>query len=139
MADRHILVKTLDTTTPGRPDYTFTLECPGPPQCVGFTECQEKHEVDGRDAAEGPYDCAEDDPWLHEEEFTFHGVLHTWQDGYGWTVPFEGCVVRPHPYFPDEARDVLFEQMPGRYVVAVDWDEDSYTLKLVGPEGGEPE
>lgn len=134
MADRHILVKTLDTTTPGRPDYTFTLECPGPPKCVGFTECQEKHEVDGRDADCGPDDCAGDDPWNGKEEFEFHGVLHNWVDWCGWSVPMEGCPVRPHPYFADEARDVVFEQMPGRYVVETFWDEDDMSLKLVGPE-----
>lgn len=138
MTDQHILVKALDTTHPGRPEYTFTLECPGRPHCEGYTECRDRHEVDGRDAdGEDPFDCSPDAPWESKEQFEFHGLLHTWHDGFGWTVPFAGCPVRSHPYFADQARDVLFEQMPGRYVVDDYWDEDDMSLKLVGPEGGD--
>lgn len=128
----HVLVKTLAEGV-----LSYRLECPGKPHCDGYTECREKHEIDGTDASDGPFECPPDQPWYEQEEFEFHGVLHTWHDWCSWTVPFKGCVVAAASNIgtdwgiPDEIR----EQPPGRYLIRDEWDEDMVRLEFVGPEG----
>lgn len=150
-ADRklHVLVKRLHPDLQGVDDeYAYDLECPGAPHCTGWQECDQTHEVDGISAANGPdepLDTCECDgclvcscpslPWDGVEEFEFHGVVHTWHIGYGWTVPYNGCVVREHDL---EEHDLLLDEPPGRYLVDAEWPEpEEVYLELVGPEGGD--
>lgn len=141
---RHILVAEVDTAFGERfpnlpPVHTWHLDCPDSNSCSGWTECDESHEVEGVSAGDGPWDAPEGAPWDGEDEFDFHGVEHTWYDGHGWTVPFDGCVVRGSGC---DAPDALNEPDPaggwrvplGRWVVEDDWDDTDCNLLLVGPE-----
>ena len=97
---------------PEHPDErSYTIVCIDPQRCVGWSECSEPHEIDGSSASCGPYQCDRPDdqpsclgdepdeglrprpPWYDQEEFEFHGVVHTWRLGWGWTVPYQGCIV----------------------------------------------
>jgi hypothetical protein len=134
----HILIKEVDeqyTRAFSNPRnkiyYRYRLECPGPEFCQGISECMDDHVVDGRDAHWGPWECEEDDPWADEEEFEFHGEVHTWTDEYRWTVPCKGCWIHLEDQEPD---DLLLDQPVGRYVVELEWDWDEYILKPLGPE-----
>lgn len=133
---RHILVVEKDETYAERfPDFpeerVFRLECPDGNGCAGWSECRKPHTVNGKDASAGPYECDEFDPWYDLDEFTFHGVLHTWHSGFDWTVPYDGCVVDGNDWEPP---DGAFDLPYGRYEVEDDWwDETSVTLFLIGP------
>ncbi len=109
------------------PDMVDELECPI--GCNGWSECNKAHEVPGYDGVnDGPWDSYEDAPWYDQEEFEFHGVVHTWSgNGYGWTVPYNGCVVAGNdwsdPYgVPDR---------PGKWLVDDDWDDTTVSLTKV--------
>jgi hypothetical protein len=109
-------------------DYRFEITCHEPEKCNGFWECMEPHKVDGKSAAAGPYDCSYDDPWCDEDEFEFHGVVHTWHYGWGWTVPYPGCVVAANEHWTDDAWDIAREHGPGVHEVDDDWNDDSCIL-----------
>jgi hypothetical protein len=132
----HILVKELDAEYAAQfpnsaPHYLHRIECPGRPHCDSRQECLEEHTVDGREADDGPYDCADTDPWCGQDEFEFHGVPHLWMDEYGWTTPFDSCGASTHPWMYDTASDLLRDQSPGRYPVRVHWGEDDFEMKLI--------
>lgn len=135
MPDRghHLIVTKSDDWTEDEPDFDHDVVCLDPPSCGGWQECLDPHEVDGVSAAEGPYDSPEDAPWCDEEEFTFHGVLHEWRYGYGWTVPFPGCVVAANDHVCDSAYDIGRRHGEGTYVVDDEWDDTYCTLLYVGP------
>lgn len=134
MADLHVITKAFAPDARDDTDFSYTVECPGQPACNGWTECDEPHAVDGKDANDGPYeDCDEGDPWCDTDEFDFHGVTHTWQYGHGWTVPYVGCVVRAYPYLREIADDLLCESPPGRYQVRDYWDDEDMELRVVEP------
>ncbi|CCW14633.1 hypothetical protein [Rhodococcus aetherivorans] len=123
MTTKHVITKAIDRKDPS--EFTYTLECPGAPHCTGFSECHEKHVQDGIDADEvTPYDGETDDgeapPWDGADEWTFHGVAHTYRYGYGWTVPYTGCVLREYDL---EFDDALLDQPPGRYSISVYWED----------------
>ena len=134
----HVLVIEPDTAYADRfPDfpveYRWRIECANVEKCGGWTECPEPHEVDGTSAADGPWDALESAAWCDEDYFTFHGVEHEWHDGYGWTVPFEGCVVAA------TAEDQPISPMrPGRWVVHDDWDDEWVYLTVVSEIHGPP-
>lgn len=130
MADLHVVTKAIHPDSPNGSGFVYTVECPGRPSCDGFIECDEKHEIDGVNAYEGPWDCDEGVPWAELEVFEFHGVPHTWHDGYGWSVPYVGCVVRAHPYLAEIADDLLCESPPGRYPVRDHWGYEEMELTL---------
>lgn len=136
-ADRgHILVLTKsDDWDEEHPYFNHQIECLNVEKCGGWAECMKPHEVDGKSANDGPWDADDDDPWIDEEEFTFHGVEHTWHYGYGWTTPFKGCVVAENDAACDYAHDIGVEHGPGRYVVDDEWDDTDCTLMYVGPAG----
>jgi len=100
---RHIVTKDIDLECPG--EFTYTWECPGPKHCSGFQECCETR--------------PEDDP-CSGDELELHGVVHTYHDGYGWTVPYQGCVLAP--YQDLEVDDALLYEPPGRYVIDIYWN-----------------
>ncbi|WP_087005977.1 hypothetical protein [Gulosibacter sp. 10] len=118
--------------------YTYSVECTVSGGCGGWQECGKPHEVDGVDASDGPWEtpcsCAyvEADhhsiPWCGEEEFEFHGVLHEWRWGYGWTVPYTGCIIRD---YPPELPDGIDTERDGRWLVDDDWDDTDCYLVLV--------
>lgn len=119
-------------------DYTATIECiPG--GCLGWIECREEHTVDGYTGPnDGPYDSGEDAPWADKEETEFHGVMHTWRSGWGWTVPYPGCVLAEQDT-SDNEHDILMEYGPGAYLVDEDWwDETSVTISPVSMADGSP-
>jgi hypothetical protein len=127
--------------------HSHGIVCQLGDKCEGWIECREPHEVDGKSAECGPYECDCPDgqasclgdepdegarprsPWYDEEEFEFHGVMHTWRYGHGWTVPFSGgCIVKFGDYeLPDG-----YDKLPiGKYEVDTDWDDTNRYLKLV--------
>lgn len=125
---RHVLVITGDTPET-RDCY---LECPDGNGCSGWIECGVRWHGDGERSAEhGPFDCSDDLPWYDEEEYEFHGETHTWRSGYGWTVPYRGCVVM---YGNWEPPDDVFNIEPGRYDVEDDWDETEVYLEWANAE-----
>lgn len=111
-----------------------------PGGCNGWQECREEHSVDGYTGEnDGPDDSDEDAPWADEEEFEFHGVLHEWRSGWGWTVPFNGCVVSVADSLSDFADNILREYGPGEYLVDDDWGDDSLDdLMAVSMVDGSP-
>lgn len=128
----HLL--TITTTadhTPEDPDFDYSVTCQAPDLCGGWEECLDPHEVDGVSAADGPWDSDETDPWFEEEEFDFHGVTHEWRYGYGWTVPFKGCVVAANDGVCDAADDIGRSRGPGTYPVDDDWDDTSCYLTVI--------
>lgn len=139
MSTAHVLVIEPDTKYAKQfpdadPEVLWRVECSDSAKCNAWEECNTPHEVEGLSAADGPYECPEEMPWFDEPEFEFHGELHTWRQGWGWTVEFAGCSVGE---FRDaELPDDLPQPVaPGRYTIDVDWDDDYCTLRYVGPEG----
>lgn len=126
----HVLVIEPDAAYAARfPDapteYRWSIECLNLEKCGGWQECPESHEVEGQPVNDGPWDSDESAPWFEEEEFEFHGVLHEYRWGHGWTVPFEGCVVASND------ADCPVEPMrPGRWMVHDEWDDTYLTLEL---------
>ena len=100
--------------------YAWRVECSDPESCEGWTECIEAHEVDGRSAADGPYEADEADPWDGWDQYEFHGVLHEWQGGY-WTVPYPGCVVAGAV---EDLPDGIDTTVDGTYPVEAEWDDE---------------
>lgn len=117
----HTVTKTPVTDYPG--EFFYGWECPGPPHCTGFSECREPHIENGTNADEvTPFDGGDDQnppPWDGLDEWTFHGVLHTYHDGYGWTVQDEGCVISETDL---EVDDALLGEAPGRYAIDIAWE-----------------
>ena len=112
--------------------YVGSLKCPEGNNCTGFTECDEIHEHEGvRIGDHEAGDCCPGDPsmdppelcspWCGEEEFEFHGEWHTYQDGYGWTVPFEGCIVNEYSW---EIPDECYPLRPSVWTVDVRFDDE---------------
>lgn len=152
----HILLVQLDYPTQQRldageyvlpehvDDRVYLIECPD--GCDGWQTCLEKHEGQHVDvilpADQGPDDCQQctEPPLLHtawcgQEEFEFHGVIHTWRYGHGWTVPYPGCVVAATPWDSDFDRD---DVPRGRYEVQEDWDDESCWLEFTTTPPTEP-
>lgn len=153
---RHILVVSLDSREQERLDagelvlpehiesHDHSVICPDGNGCSGWIECGDPHEVEGESAACGPYSCNCDDenardclsgdsppPWYDEEEFEFHGVMHTWRSGFGWTVPYTGCIVN----FGDYELPHGYEQLSlGEHKVDDDWDDEWCNLTLCEEE-----
>ena len=106
-------------------------ECPTPQHCTGWIECREPHEVDGESAEDGPYDTTEGQPWDGHDEYEFHGVLHEWRSGFGWTVDYPGCVVAGNLFEVDLPDDIPRPLRPGRWLVDDDWDEIDMYLDVI--------
>ncbi len=150
----HLLVITLDRIEQAKldagefvfPEHVdsrdYGTKCLVENGCGGWIECREPHEVDGKKADCGPYDCdcpdgqpsclseteADYAPWCDREEFEFHGVVHTWRYGYGWTVPYKGCIVA----WGDYELPGCYEDLPrGEYQVEDDWEDTGCYLQLV--------
>lgn len=119
-------------------DYNTTLTC-FPGGCEGWQECREGHKVEGydEDANVGPYDCAEEAPWADKDEFVFHGVMHEWRYGWGWTVPFQGCVLAVND-FSDGAYDIMVAFGPGEYLIEDEWDDTEVWIYALSMADGSP-
>ncbi|MBR7191694.1 hypothetical protein [Gordonia sp. SCSIO 19800] len=125
----HILTVTqCEDFDPEYPSFEYSIECRNVDKCGGWQECREPHEVDGVSAADGPWDCDDDAPWEGLEELEFHGVLHTWHWGHGWTVPYPGCVVAANDAICDDAHDIALDHGCGRHEVDDDWDDEDCRL-----------
>jgi hypothetical protein len=126
----HVFIRELDTEYAEKypnepPEFLNHVECPV--GCNGWQECTEDvHKVPGYDGVnDGPYESDEDAPWCDEEEYEFHGVLHTWNgNGYGWTIPFNGCVVSANDY--SDPYDI--PERAGKWLVDDDWDDSTVSL-----------
>lgn len=127
---------------PEHPDERdYTIVCTDPQRCEGWTACPEPHEFDGISAACGPHSCDCPDghpnclgegpgeggnrprpPWFDQEEFDFHDVTHTWRNGWGWTVPYRGCIVAGiDAEWPEQ-----IEQTPiGAWEIDEEWVDES--------------
>lgn len=116
-------------TEQDRADHHFwRVVCSDPAGCPGWVECHETHEVDGKSAADGPWEADEDDPWAEQDEFVFHGVPHEWRSEYGWTVDYDGC---PVECADAELPDGIDTTVDGEYPVEVEWDDEFCVLTLV--------
>lgn len=149
----HLLVVELDESEQAKLDagelifpehvesHVHGIACHLGDNCKGWIKCLEPHEIDGTSAECGPHDCdCSDDkpsclgeganraPWDDEDEFEFHGVIHTWRGGHGWTVPFtRGCIVAFGDYeLPYECEDLAI----GEYAVDTEWDDTNCQLIL---------
>lgn len=141
-------------------EWNWSITCLAPEKCGGWQECGKEHRLEGVSAADGPYDndcpgwhgpyladdahdkrmqaeSAQHYPWCDEDEFEFHGVLHTWRYGYGWTIPFDGCAVAANLSWADEAWDIADEHGEGSHVVDDDWDDTDLTLIYVRTLAGD--
>lgn len=128
-----------DDWTEGEPYFKSTVTCLAPGLCGGWQECRKPHEVDGTSADDGPWDAPLEAAWCEEDCFTFHGVEHEWRSGWGWTVPFEGCVVAGNDHVSDFAHDLALEHGIGAHEVEDDWDDDSLcALDHLRTRPGEP-
>ena len=107
--------------------YDWRIVCSDPRRCPGWIECHEPHEVDGRSAADGPWDAEEADPWAEQDEFVFHGVLHEWRSGHDWTVAYDGCPVEGAD---TDLPDGIDTTCDGTYPVEVEWDDELVYLTL---------
>lgn len=60
-----------------------------------------------------------------QQGYEFHGQMHTWRDGHGWTVEYTGCIVHYNNSYdlPPEAEDLPI----GRYEVDDDWTTPAAT------------
>lgn len=124
------------------PCWDGEIVCVTPETCEGWQECLEDH--GGADPGECPGEHPDDRdaprsehvPWCDEYEFEFHGVVHTWQYGYGWTVPYQGCVVIGSDEWSDgvsEAADEIgHAHGEGTYEVDVDWWDESPVIHYAG-------
>jgi len=100
--------------------------CLTPERCNGFEECAGDHTGMDPDDEDSPaYDRG--------DEFEMHGVAHEWHYGYGWTVPYNGCVVQAgwNDSLPDEIHELGEAHGPGLHLVDDDWDEGMVTLTRV--------
>lgn len=118
---------------PDEPYWDWSIECATPDLCGGWWECRESHEVIGLPQNDGPWNSSEDAPWFEEEEFTFHGVEHTWRWGHGWTVPYPGCVVQTAD-IGDDVHEIASVHGEGVYLVEDDWDDTYCHLEVVVPK-----
>ena len=114
--------------------YTWRVACSDPAGCPGWVECREAHEVDGRSAADGPWDADEGDPWDGWDEFVFHGVPHEWRSEHGWTVAYAGCPVEVSD--TAELPDGIDTAVDGEHPVEVEWD-DVFCVLTLAEAGGE--
>lgn len=147
----HILVIEPDPQAPAMgphhsDDRQWTIECPPGNGCNGWMECDKAHEVEGYGSADGgpeqcdPNECTYPEqgecttPWADAEEFEFHGVMHEWKGGHGWTVPYVGCIVAGSDVAsPPDGMD----ELPyGRYPIEDDWDDTEVALDFIHPIPG---
>lgn len=133
MSSVHVLVISMPPGEPGEAifpewpdDRDYDVACTDRQRCKGWLECLEPHDVDGR-AAGSPYIGDVADPWWGADEFEFHGVTHTWREGYGWTVPHPGCPAEENGAEPPYGAHLL---PIGRYEVDDQWDDTSCYLKF---------
>ena len=129
---RHVLVITGDDE-----DFDFDIECFG--DCDCYEECMLEHPTT-HPWEEHPEDDDSDCPCdpIEDLEAEFHGVLHTYHQEYGWTVPFVGCGVRESCRECDSLGEIAREYGIGRWVVAAEWDEWHACLSYEGPDGVQP-
>ena len=144
----HTLVLTLDSTEQAKLDageYVFPehpesrnwhIRCDDPSRCIGWNECRRQHICKhGHDilydelSPDGPCPGHEHNCVGEDDEETFHGEDHTHRWGWGWTVPFIGCVVAENW---DGDLPCGIDSMPiGEYPVDEDWyDDTSVSLTL---------
>lgn len=112
--------------------FTWSVICHKPEHCNGWIECDKEHAVDGYDGPnDGPWDYDTDSPppWAELEEFEFHGELHEWKWGYGWTTPYPGCVLQGNVDW--DVPDELYPLRAGRWIVDDDWDDTDVSLSVV--------
>lgn len=117
---------------PLEPDeITTEIECLG--NCHGWQECREPHPFPGcEDGCEDWWDWCEAFDYGDEREF--HGVMHHWEDGYGWCVEYLGCVLQVNDAFTEDCYSIALDVGVGDWFVTEDWvDEFAVYAELVGP------
>lgn len=125
---------------PEHPDSRgWHIRCDSPQHCNGWLECTRQHIckhgheiVHDELSIDGPCPGIDDDNCIasDEEEAEFHGEWHTYRWGWGWTVPFRGCVVAEN-WDGDLPHGI--DSLPiGEHPVEEDWyDDTSVALDLV--------
>lgn len=104
---------------PDDPARTYAIECSDSKRCPGFIECLEDH------TGAPDYDDTGDD------EAVIHGVDHTYHYGYGWTVPYPGCVVQGVAFWGDDHLHIAKERGLGRHELETEWDDEYCTLNAI--------
>lgn len=137
MSDHFVVITKIEADSTDPDDLPevgdWHIECSDPASCDGWIECDGNHIANaGEDASAGPYQARTDQPWCDEEEFAFHGVMHTWRYGHGWTVPYDPC---PVIGFSDTDLPDGIPVELGRYEVDVEWDDESCYLTYELGEG----
>jgi len=110
------------------PSFVYSILCHNQALCDGWQTCG--HEACRVGSPWGDENEAE--PWYEEEEWEFHGILHTFRFGYDWTVPFDGCVVAEQV---DAISDAAHGLPVGEYLVDDEWDDEFCTLTRITPPG----
>lgn len=128
-----------DDFDPEYPYFKGSIDCLVPAKCGGWQECPESHQIDGEPVNDGPWESDESAPWYEQDYFTFHGVEHEWRYGYGWTVPFEGCVVAANDHASDSTHEIGVEHGEGTFLVDDEWDDTYVTLHVIEPVSLPPE
>lgn len=109
----------------------YSITC-YPGGCNGWQECWEDHTgFDPDDEASPAFDA------ISGDEIEIHGVPHEWRDGWGWTVPYPGCVLAAQD-LGDYAEDIGLEYGPGAYLVDDDWDDGEANISPISMADGSP-
>lgn len=122
---------------PDEPDWDWDLTCVDFNACdgQGWWECgvhlahttaTYKARDEGRVLLDHPPACDAPAPgeWNDDEdEILAHGVWHTYRYGWGWTVPYPGCVLVGHDNIADHVWEIARTEGTGTYLVIEDWDD----------------
>lgn len=118
------------------------IRCDEPQHCMGWQECrrlhicQHGHEIVFDELSpDGPCPGMDDDNCAGRDEGeTFHGQAHTHHWGWGWTVPYVGCIVAAN-WCGELTPDI--DTLPiGEHPVEADWwDDTECSLDVVDREG----
>ena len=128
---------------PEHPDsHSWHIRCDNPAHCTGYSECSRMHickhghEVpaghpDEHGSPDGPCpgypnELGHPNCWEGDDEFQFHGEWHTYRWGWGWTVPFIGCIVSEN--WDGDLLDVaggVYALPLGEHPVDEEWYDDT--------------
>lgn len=122
-ADREAARRQGEAVFPEHPDErSYTLMCPDGNGCKGFLRCGEPHWFGGVPVEHDINQDSSAPRGYENEEREFHGVTHLWREGWGWTVPYEGCIVN---YVNWEYPTGIAQYPIGEYDVEDEWIDDS--------------
>lgn len=124
MSGHALLVEQGDDHFEDQPDWKGTIHCLTPAKCEGWWECSGDHTGYDPDEKDSPaYDQTED--------VMIHGVLHGYQHGFGWTVPYDGCIVAASDSIHEHVYEIGQQHGAGLHLVDTEWEDTDCTLIYV--------